>query len=138
MHHPSLIPLLLPTSWVDRRREFPIEKVQEVFHRLFHWKNAQIGQCIQEFLQPSKICERQPLKNLKWYGLPKQSISFQFFKGCLPQILLGPFLETLIQIITVKSWPSQGWFSTSNVKVKNRDVYASINYIQSFLIVVVS
>ena len=32
---------------------------------------------------PSKICERQPLKNLKC------------FKGCLPQILLGLILNTL-------------------------------------------
>ena len=27
----------------------------------------------------SKICGRQPLKNLKWYGLPKQTISLQIF-----------------------------------------------------------
>ena len=40
---------------------------------------------------PSKICGRQPSKNLKGYGL-------QIFKGCLPQILLGPFLNTLTQI----------------------------------------
>ena len=33
---------------------------------------------------PSKICGRQPLKKLK---------------GCLPQILLGPFLNTLSQIV---------------------------------------
>ena len=39
---------------------------------------------------PSKTCGRQPLKNLKEYGLLKQS-----FKGCLPQILLDPFLNTL-------------------------------------------
>ena len=39
---------------------------------------------------PSKTCGRQPLKNLKEYGLFKQS-----FKGCLPQILLDPFLNTL-------------------------------------------
>ena len=26
---------------------------------------------------PSKIDGRQPLKNLKWYGLPKQTISLQ-------------------------------------------------------------
>ena len=32
-----------------------------------------------------KICGRQPLKNLKWYGL-------------LRQILLGPFLNNLIQM----------------------------------------
>ena len=41
---------------------------------------------------PSKICGRQPLKNLKW---PYQ---FKFFKGCLPQVLLGPFLNTLTQM----------------------------------------
>ena len=29
---------------------------------------------------PSKICGRQPFKNLKWYGLPQQTISFQMFK----------------------------------------------------------
>ena len=40
---------------------------------------------------PSKICGRQPLKNLKEYGL----LPFNFFKGCLPQILFGPFLYTL-------------------------------------------
>ena len=28
---------------------------------------------------PSKICGRQPLKNLKRYGRPKQTISFQIF-----------------------------------------------------------
>ena len=38
---------------------------------------------------PSKICGRQSLKNLKGYGLLK------FFKGCRPQILLGPFLNSL-------------------------------------------
>ena len=35
--------------------------------------------------RPSKICGRQPLKKLKWYGL---------LKGCLPQNLLAPFLNT--------------------------------------------
>ena len=51
--------------------------------------------------RPSKICGWQPLKKLKWYGLPKQTISlhFKFFKDCLPQILLGPFLNTLTQVI---------------------------------------
>ena len=50
---------------------------------------------------PSKICERQPLKNLKWHGLPKQTISLQIFKDCLPQILLGLFSNTLPQIFQV-------------------------------------
>ena len=41
--------------------------------------------------EPSKLCGRQLLKNLKWYGLLKQTsrpFCFKFFKGCLPQILL--------------------------------------------------
>ena len=28
---------------------------------------------------PNKICGRQPLKNMKWYGLPKQTISLDAF-----------------------------------------------------------
>ena len=28
---------------------------------------------------PSEFCEKQPLKNLKWYGLPEQTISVQVF-----------------------------------------------------------
>ena len=46
---------------------------------------------------PSKFCGRQSLKNSKWYDRPKQTISyhFKFFKGCLPQILLVSFLDTV-------------------------------------------
>ena len=39
--------------------------------------------------RPSKICGRHSLKNLKGQAIP-----FNFFKSCLPQILLGPFLNT--------------------------------------------
>ena len=35
--------------------------------------------------------------------MPKQTIPIQFFKGCLPQILLRPFLNTLSQIIVAIS-----------------------------------
>ena len=45
----------------------------------------------------SKICGRQALKNLKGYGLVKQAISLQIL-GCLPQFLLGPFLNNLSYI----------------------------------------
>ena len=54
---------------------------------------------------PNEICGRQPLENLKWYGLPKHTIPFihtfkhtfhfKFFKVCLPQISLGRFWNTL-------------------------------------------
>ena len=55
--------------------------------------NAHMGQDIQEWTK--KICGRQPLKNLKGYGLLSRPYPFIFFKGCLPQTLLGPFLNTL-------------------------------------------
>ena len=43
---------------------------------------------------PSKILGRQPLKNLKGC----RPYPFIFFKGCLLQILLCPFLDTLFQV----------------------------------------
>ena len=51
----------------------------------------------------SKICGRQPLKiwgDMVRWGRPEQ---FKFFKGCLSQILLGPFLNTLPQIIDMSN-----------------------------------
>ena len=44
----------------------------------------------------SKICGRQPLKNLKGYGL---------LKGCLPQILLSPFLNTFSPVLHDNTCP---------------------------------
>ena len=44
---------------------------------------------------PSETCGRQPSKNIKGYGLLSRPYPFKFFKSCLPQILLGPFLNTL-------------------------------------------
>ena len=49
--------------------------------------------------RPSKISGQQHLKNMKWYGLLRQTISLQIFKGCLPQIFLGPFFNILTQIL---------------------------------------
>ena len=46
----------------------------------------------------SKFCIRQPLKGLKRYGLLKQTISLQIFKGYLPQNLLSPLFNTLFSI----------------------------------------
>ena len=85
---------LLPRRFCDiSSLDFPkfsyVRNVREV-------KQKQMGQN-----GPRKICGRQLLKNLKWYGLPQQTISlhqFKFFKGCLPKILLGPSLNTLLQI----------------------------------------
>ena len=43
-----------------------------------------------------KFAERQPLKNLKFYmvGLGRPYY-FKFFKGCLPQFLIGQVLVQL-------------------------------------------
>ena len=44
---------------------------------------------------PSKICGKQPIKNLSGMVC---LYHFKIFKGCLPQILLGPFLNNLTHI----------------------------------------
>ena len=46
----------------------------------------------------SKICGRQPLTI--WSDMV--CLSFQIFKGCLPQILLVPFLNTLWNIFLLR------------------------------------
>ena len=48
---------------------------------------------------PSKIYGRQPLKNLKGYMVCLSKLHpFKFVKGCVPQILLGPLLNTWTHI----------------------------------------
>ena len=56
---------------------------------------------------PSKICGRQSLKKVKRYGLLSRYIPFKIFKGCLPQMLLGPFLSTLSHISIDRNYPSR-------------------------------
>ena len=46
----------------------------------------------------NKICGRQSLKNFKSYDLLKQTISFQIFKGSLPQTFLGPFFSCFFHL----------------------------------------
>ena len=40
-----------------------------------------------------------PFKKFEGVWSAKADHSFKFFKGCLPQFLLGPFLNTLSQIL---------------------------------------
>ena len=49
-----------------------------------------------------KFCGRQPLKNLKGYGLLSRPYPFKYFKGCLPQNLLGPLLNTSSHMFLTK------------------------------------
>ena len=44
---------------------------------------------------PSKICGRQPLTKFA----QSRPYTLKSFKGCLPQILLGPFFNTLTHIM---------------------------------------
>ena len=37
-------------------------------------------------------------KSLKWYGMLSRAYDFKFFSGCLPQILLGLFLNALFHL----------------------------------------
>ena len=54
--------------------------------------------------RPRKTCGRQALNYLKWYDLPKADHTpFKFFRGCLPQIFLGPFLNILSHMFVRKS-----------------------------------
>ena len=47
----------------------------------------------------SRYSRMTQVKFVEWYGLPKHTIyHFEFFKGCLPQILLDPFLNTLTHV----------------------------------------
>ena len=46
----------------------------------------------------SRICGRQPSKNLKGYG---KSFQFKLFDGFLPQILLGPLFNIWTQIFKI-------------------------------------
>ena len=65
---------------------------------------------------PNKICGRQSLKNLEGYGLFKGQ-PFKFFKGCLPQILLGPFLNTLSWMVFLKDTIK----SSNDFKIKQQN-----------------
>ena len=74
---------------------------------------------------PSKICGRQPLKSLKWwYGLLRQTISLQILKGCLPLILLGPFLNTLTHISHIMQL-----FHAFLLSIKNHSPESELNII---------
>ena len=55
--------------------------------------------------ESSKICGRQPLKNCL-----SGPYSFKFFKGCLPQVLLGSFLNI---------WPIYVYRSHLNFGLEN-------------------
>ena len=84
--------------------------------------------------RPSKICGRQHLKNLKGYGRFKQTIyiTSDFFNGCLPQILLCPFLNSLSHTASLCNFSDFAlnflttlWYSFIKVHIK----YANVKYL---------
>ena len=46
-----------------------------------------------------KFCGRHPFKSLKRYGLFNRPCPFRFLKVCLPQNLLSPLFNTLLQLL---------------------------------------
>ena len=57
---------------------------------------------IQFYMRQSKFCLRQPLKNFKDIVNLRRLYPFKFFKGCLPQNLLSPLLNTLPYTYSVR------------------------------------
>ena len=57
---------------------------------------------------------------------------FKFFKGCLPQILLGPFLNTLTQAIIISSKLAQtNQLNTNNAgSAKVRSPYRNLRILE--------
>ena len=53
---------------------------------------------------PNKICGRQPLKHLKWYGLFKQTISLQIFQRLSSTNFTWFILEYIIAITNYKTF----------------------------------
>ena len=51
--------------------------------------------------EPSKTCRRQPLRSLIDMVCLGRPGDFKFFKGCLPQILLGQFLNALTRMLLI-------------------------------------
>ena len=70
---------------------------------------------------PSKICGRQHLKHLKRYGLLclGRPYHLKLFKGCLLQILLGPFLNTLTQLLFIVSFDLTWLVFLNSVAIQN-------------------
>ena len=75
----------LPEWWNSKWQSTPFSDIPEQTEKVF--KNGL-----------SKICGKQPLKNLNMVCLCRP-YHFKFFKSCLPQILLDPFLNILSRII---------------------------------------
>ena len=61
--------------------------------------------------EPSEICGRQHLKICL-----SRPYHFKFFKGCLPQTLLGPFLNTFSQLCFVRYCSRAKYFSYCSLK----------------------
>ena len=78
-----------------------------------HDQNARILIQVMVFKNgPSKICGRR-------YGLPGRPYHLKFFNGCFPQIVFGPFLNTLthlqLHFKSVTYQPNSDCLSNDNI-----------------------
>ena len=80
-------PNIMPKAYFQRALVFGVNKFR-VWAYFWKWDKVFKN-------RPSKTGGRQPLK--AYVLLEADHTQFQFFKGCLPQILLGLFLNTLAQ-----------------------------------------
>ena len=74
---------------------------------------------------PSKICGRQPLRNLKWYGLLRQTISLQNFSRLSSTNFTWSIFEYLSQIMFVIRWLLSKYINTSKLLDLNKKAYVN-------------
>ena len=64
--------------------------------------------------EPSDICGRQPLKNLKGYGLLKQTISLQIFYRLSFANFTKPILEYFVPNVPLLIFFLENWYESPN------------------------
>ena len=84
---------------------------------------------------PSKICGRKPVKFWSDTVCLSRPYHFKFFKGCLPQILFGPFLTYItLEIVhygseTIAWLGLKIWYADIWGKQKIQEILTSLNQI---------
>ena len=80
-------------------RKIKLSRLNEIFHYFQYTRMINIWDKVFKN-GPSKICGKQPLKNLKGYGLLGQTISLQFFKRLSSTNFTWSILECFVPFIS--------------------------------------
>ena len=106
------------------------------WHYEWHFQNKEHHIWVKVFKNgPSKICGRKPVKFWSDTVCLSRPYHFKFFKGCLPQILLGPFLTYItLEIVhygseTIAWLGLKIWYADIWRKQKIQKILTSLNQI---------